>query len=198
MQIPADEEIRALHEEYAPTREAFDLVYPHCEIVCKVAEQLVSRRRLDLDVELVRAGSLLHDIGVYLLYSPFGGLDHAGYARHGLLGHELLRDLGFPDLVCRFCSCHTGVGLSRDDVLEQALPLPVDDYLAESAEEEIVMYADKFHSKTDPPMFVTAASYAVSVRRFGEDKALRFASMVERFGEPDLGALADAYGHAVV
>src|SRR5688500_10445641 len=96
MRIPTDEEIRALHERYAPTIEAFDLVYTHCEIVCKVAERLLARRP-HLDADLVRAGSLLHDIGVYRLYGPGGKLDHASYIRHGLLGHELLRDLGFPD-----------------------------------------------------------------------------------------------------
>jgi uncharacterized protein len=195
--IPTDRQIRALHEKYAPTAEAFDLVYTHCEIVCKLAEQLLGDRCATLDVDLVRAGSLLHDIGVYRLFSPSGELDHANYVRHGVLGYELLRDLGFAAPLCRFCSCHTGVGLSRDDVVRQKLPLPVADYLAESEEEKIVMYADKFHSKTTPPVFVTAASYMSNVRRFGEDKVALFASMMDRFGEPDLTPLANAYGHGL-
>ena len=110
--------------------------------------------------------------------------------RHGLLGHELLRGEGFPEAICRFASCHTGMGLSRDDVLSQGLPLPAGDYLAESGEEQLVMYADKFHSKTDPPAFVTADSYAAGIRRFGDDKAAVFSSMRNRFGEPDLVSLA--------
>jgi uncharacterized protein len=198
MRIPTDHEIRALHEKYAPTSEAFELVYTHCEIVCGVVEQRLARGGLALNADLVRAGSLLHDIGVYRLYSPSGELDHTRYVRHGLLGYELLHDLGFPDALCRFCSCHTGMGLSRDDVLRQQLPLPIDDYLAESGEEELVMYADKFHSKTDPPVFVMPSTYAASVQRFGEDKTLRFASMLERFGEPELGPLPATYGHALV
>ncbi len=56
MVIPSDAEIRALHEKYAPTREAFDLVHTHCEIVCAVAEQLLDRSGLALDRALVRAG----------------------------------------------------------------------------------------------------------------------------------------------
>jgi uncharacterized protein len=198
VRIPADEEIRALHERYAPTPEAFASVYTHCVIVCAVAEQLLERRGLALDVELVRAGCLLHDIGVYRLYDSSGRLDHARYIRHGLLGYELLQELGYPDEICRFCSHHTGVGLSREDVRSQALPIPVGDYLAESGEERLVMYADKFHSKADPPVFVTADSYAVNVRAFGADKAARFASMRQRYGEPDLTALQQAYGHALV
>src|SRR5690625_3660954 len=48
MVIPSDEEIRALHERYAPTRKAFDLVLTHCEIVCAIAEQLLDRSDLAL------------------------------------------------------------------------------------------------------------------------------------------------------
>jgi uncharacterized protein len=201
MRVPADGEIRALHERYAPTPEAFDLVYSHCEIVCGIAEQLLGRAGaglgVDLDASLVRAGCLLHDIGVYRLYDSAGVLDHEGYVRHGVLGHELLRTEGFAETVCRFCSCHTGMGLSRDDVRRQGLPIPVADYLAESGEERLVMYADKFHSKTRPPRFVSPDSYAVNLRRFGEDKVAVFASMREEFGEPDLEPFIEVYGHAL-
>ena len=194
MQIPPDEEIRALHERHAPSADAFGLVYPHCVIVAGIAEQLLARSDLGLDEHLVRAGSLLHDIGVYRLYDAAGRLDHAQYVRHGLLGHELLSAEGFPEAICRFSSCHTGMGLSRDDVRRQGLPLPARDYLAVSGEEQLVMYADKFHSKTDPPAFVTADSYAAGIRRFGDDKAAAFASMRRRFGEPDLALLISRYG----
>jgi uncharacterized protein len=198
MQIPTDNEIRALHEKYAPTQEAYDLVYTHCEIVGEIAEQILDGTALDLNADLVRAACLLHDIGVYRLYNSTGELDHARYVRHGVLGYDLLLDEGLPEAICRFCSCHTGMGLSRDDVREQGLPLPIADYLAESGEEQLVMYADKFHSKTNPPTFVTAASYAAQVRRFGEDKAEIFRSMRESFGEPDLTSLIANYGHALV
>jgi uncharacterized protein len=194
VQIPGDQEIRALHEKYAPSRAAFDVVYPHCVIVCGIAEQLLARPDLGLDAELVRAGCLLHDVGVYRLYDAAGQLDHARYLRHGLLGHELLAAEGFPEAICRFASCHTGMGLSRDDVRRQNLPLPPGDYLAETGEEQLVMYADKFHSKTDPPAFVTAQEYAASVRRFGEEKVATFAAMRERFGEPDLTAFTGRSG----
>jgi uncharacterized protein len=197
VRIPTDDEIRALHERYAPTPAAFESVYTHCRIVCAVAEQLLERHRSPLDAELVRAGCLLHDIGVYRLYDPSGELDHARYIQHGVLGHELLRELGFPNEICRFCSHHTGVGLTREDVLNQALPIPVDDYLAESDEERLVMYADKFHSKTDPPVFLTADTYAVQVQRFGPDKPATFAALRQRYGEPDLTALQKTYGHAL-
>jgi uncharacterized protein len=197
MRLPSDEQIEALHHKHAPTPAAFGLVYAHCRIVHDVARQLLDRGRptLELDADLVRAGALLHDIGVYRLCGADGRLDHAGYLRHGLLGHELLAAEGLPEALARFCSRHTGVGLSRDDVFRQRLPLPPGDYLAETGEEQLVMYADKFHSKTDPPVFRTADAYAVSVRRFGPAKEAAFAALRARFGEPDLTPLAAAYGY---
>lgn len=196
--VPTDQQIRVLHERYAPNEEAFDLVYTHCQIVCAVAEQLLGRHPSALNVDLVRAGSLLHDIGVYRLYDATGQLDHENYIRHGVLGHALLRDAGLPELIGRFCSHHTGVGLTREDVLQQRLPLPVGDYMADTAEEQMVMYADKFHSKTTPPTFVTSASYAAGLRRFGEDKVTQFAALVEKFGEPDLLSLSRSYQQPLI
>jgi uncharacterized protein len=198
MRVPTDEEILALHERHAPTPEALDLVYQHCLIVCGIAEQLHASAGLDSDLALVRAGCLLHDIGVYRLYDAAGRVDHANYIRHGLLGHELLRTAGFPEAICRFASCHTGMGLSKDDVIGQRLPLPPADYLAETGEEKLVMYADKFHTKTTPPALLTACAYAASVRRFGADKVARFESMRAAFGEPDLGPFHRAYGQRVI
>jgi uncharacterized protein len=190
MRIPTDTEIRALHERHAPTPGALDLVYTHCVIVCEIAEQLHARSGVDADMELVRAGSLLHDVGVYRLYDDAGQLDHANYIRHGVLGYELLQEEGLPGVICRFASHHTGVGLSREDVIRQELPLPLADYLADTVEERLVMYADKFHSKTTPPTLVAADEYAARVRRFGEDKVAAFEAMRATFGEPDLSSFS--------
>jgi uncharacterized protein len=89
------------------------------------------------------------------------------------------------------------MGLRREDVLRQGLPLPPGDYLAETGEESLVMYADKFHTKTTPPAFLTAGAYVASVARFGEDKVAAFESMREAFGEPDLAPFSSGYGHRV-
>jgi uncharacterized protein len=192
MQIPTDEEILSLHSRHAPTAEALDLVYAHCQAVCAIAEQLMSRPTpaiAGIDVDLVRAGCLLHDIGVYLLYDEAGVLDHASYIRHGVLGHDLLAEEGIPERICRFASHHTGVGITRQDVASQDLPLPEADYMAETVEESVVMYADKFHTKSSPARLITPQDFAASIGRFGEDKVMAFESMRARFGDPDLSAL---------
>lgn len=189
MSIPSPEEIRALHEEWAPTPEAFRSVHTHCEIVWRIAEHLIETSGLEVDFELVRAGCLLHDIGVYRLYSDDGVLDHKSYIRHGLLGHELLEQAGLPETLRRFCSHHTGVGVTRQDIEQQGLPLPPGDYVAVSPEEKLVMYADKFHSKSRPTSLLTPDEYAAHVRRFGEEKVAAFQRLREAFGDPDLGLL---------
>jgi uncharacterized protein len=89
------------------------------------------------------------------------------------------------------------VGLSREDVIRQGLPLPPADYLAEIGEEKLVMYADKFHRKTTPPVFLTTGAYEAGLRRFGAEKVAAFEAMTRVFGEPDLTSLSNAYGHRV-
>jgi uncharacterized protein len=167
--------------------------------VCGIVEQLHSRSAAgrELDVNLARAGSLLHDIGVYRLYDDAGHLDRGNYIRHGILGDELLQEEGFPEVICRFASHHTGVGLTRDDVIAQRLPLPPADYLADTGEERLVMYADKFHSKKTPPILLTAPAYAARVRRFGPEKVAAFQAMRATFGDPDLAPFSAAYGHRI-
>ena len=194
--LPTVNEVRALHERYAPSHEALDLVFTHCEIVCGIAAQLAARSAHPLDADLVRVGALLHDIGVYRLYDQAGRLDHRNYIRHGVLGYEILHEEGYPEPLRRFCSCHTGVGLTRHDIRAQKLAIPEADYLAETVEEQLVMYADKFHSKTTPPTFLTADSYAAQMERYGADKVHAFGLLRARFGEPDLTSARARYGHA--
>jgi uncharacterized protein len=205
MRIPDDEEIFALHVRHAPTPETLAVVYTHSEIVRRIALRLLAGlgtaaggiEEGGIDAGLVRAGCLLHDIGVYRLYDAAGRLGSAGYIRHGVLGHELLAEAGYAETLCRFASRHTGVGITRQDVLQQELPLPPADYVAQTPEEALVMYADKFHTKSTPPSFLTAATYAAEVARFGQDKPAAFARLRDRFGEPDLVALSAAYGYGV-
>ncbi|MFF9474133.1 HD domain-containing protein [Streptomyces roseolus] len=197
MEIPSYDEIRALHRKHAPSDAAFELVFTHCEIVASLAEQFLSRHGRGVDADLVRAGCLLHDIGVYRLYDSAGRLDGASYVTHGVLGHRLLAAEGLPETLCRFCSCHTGVGLTQEDVLTQGLPIPPADYVPVTPEERMVMYADKFHSKSTPPRFVSPDTFEARIARFGPEKVTTFQALRRQYGDPELDALAAAHGHAV-
>jgi uncharacterized protein len=198
MQLPIFQQIEALHKKYAPTPEVLELVLTHCKIVNEIAQQLIATNNLKVDTELVRVGCLLHDIGVYPLFDETGKeREDLHYITHGVRGETILRDEGFPEIIWRFASHHTGVGLTKRDITLQNLPLPEQDYVAETLEEELIMYADKFHSKTEPPYFNPYAWYKQHVAKFGEDKVKKFEQMAQEFGMPDLAPLIEKYGHAV-
>jgi uncharacterized protein len=181
----------ALHATYAPDAEQLERVGTHCRIVARIALDLARRHPAPVDSELVEVGALLHDIGVYQVGT-------GPYIRHGILGHALLEREGLPQPLLRFASCHTGVGISRQDVREQRLPIPEADYLPETVEERLVAYADKFHSKGRQSTFLSADTYRRELAaRFGTAKAEVFDTLVEEFGLPDIDALAAEYGQSV-
>jgi len=198
MNLPTLEEIEALHHKYAPSDAGFDLVFTHCKIVSEIAEQCITNKHLTADAALIKVGCLLHDIGVYELLDK-DGKERADlpYITHGIRGEVILKKEGFPEVIWRFGSHHTGVGLTKQDIIKQGLPLPLQDYEAETIEEEVVMYADKFHSKNTPPNFNTFAHYKQTVSKFGQDKSDKFEQLAEKFGIPDLSPLIAKYGHAV-
>ncbi len=197
--LPSDQQIEELHRRYAKTNEDFNLIYTHCQIIETTALQLLDAKPIDgIDRELVRIGCLLHDIGAYDVLE--GGRFVEGI-RHGTIGEEILKSEGFPEFIWRFASHHTGVGLTERDVKEQELPVPVMDYTATTNEERLVMYADKFHSKSNPPLeppyFCTFDWFRSSVQKFGPDKAVTFDALANLFGKPDLNSLSRRFGHAV-
>jgi len=194
MNLPSLDEMNKLHKKYAPTANALESVWKHCHIVRHISLQIADNY-YPVNRELLEAGALLHDIGVYKLYNN-GVLETSRYITHGLLGYELLREEGFDEALCRFALLHTGVGITREDVEKQNLPLPVRDYIAETDEEKIVMYADKFHSKKTPPTFNSVEKYSEFLKsKFGDGKAEQFRKLVDEFGESDLEPLVNRYGY---
>lgn len=152
----------------------------------------------DIDRQLVHIGCLLHDIGAYQV------LERGKFVRgvrHGALGEAILRSEGFPAVIWRFASHHTGVGLTEQDVIDQQIPIPVADYTAQTNEERLIMYADKFHSKSnpphEPPYFCTGEWFRRSVGQFGEDKIAKFDALMVQFGTPNLAPLSQRFGHQI-
>jgi uncharacterized protein len=197
--LPTDSQIEELHRKYSKTDADYDLIYQHCQIVDAIATQiLVTKPSLQVDRALLHVGCMLHDIGAYLVLED--GRFVQG-VRHGTIGEEILRNEGFDEVIQRLASHHTGVGLTIQDVIDQNLPIPVADYTAETDEERLVMYADKFHSKsnppTEPPYFCTYEWFRVSIQKFGEDKAAKLDHLAMQFGKPDLVTLSKWFGHQI-
>ena len=197
--LPTDQQIKNLHQKYAKTDADLTLIYTHCQIIEAIAMQLLDKNPIkDIDRNLVHVGCLLHDIGAYDVLEDG---EFVQGVRHGIIGENILKSEGFSETIWRFASHHTGVGLTKKDVLDQKLPIPVADYTARTIEEQFVMYADKFHSKSNPPSeapyFCSFDWFHNSVHKFGADKAAKFDTLAKLFGKPDLVALSKQFKHAI-
>ena len=147
-----------IHKYYDPASELYRILVTHSVLVMKkalaIAVDFQARNpQTEIDLAFIYEAAMLHDIGIYRCHAP--ELFCAGseaYVRHGLIGCEILESEGLPRHAL-VCERHTGAGISRDDVIRQALPLPRRDYLPESLEEKIICLADKFYSKTPHKLF---------------------------------------------
>ncbi len=105
-----------------------DHLIKHSVAVCKKALKLSSN--FDVDIELVKTGSLLHDIG----RSQTNGIDHA------IIGAEILKNMGFDEAVANIALRHIGAGIPKEEAI--SLGLPPEDYIPLTLEEKIVAHAD--------------------------------------------------------
>ena len=110
-------------------------VVNHCRAVAELALETAERLKqkgLDVDVELVEVGALLHDIGRSRTHS----------VHHVIEGIAIARQAGLPDSVVAIIRRHVGGGISVDEA--KALDWPNgDSYVPVTLEEKIVSYADK-------------------------------------------------------
>jgi uncharacterized protein (TIGR00295 family) len=119
-------------------------VIEHTQLVKKVALAIASRiaeNGTKVDVELVRAGSILHDIG--------RGKDHG--IRHAIVGAETGKQLGLPRELINIIERHIGAGISWEDAGK--IGLPPRDFIPLTIEEKIVAHADNLvGDKTKIPL----------------------------------------------
>ncbi len=192
--VPSLSDIQSLHHKYAPSDKAFDVVYTHCMIVWEICQELLTNKPQPINLDLVQAGALLHDIGAYRFIDAAGKFTTGRpYLQHGIAGYELLFAEKVDESLCRIAKAHTGVGITKAEVLAENLPLPPDDYMAYTLEEKLVMYADKFHSKT--PTFHSFDTYLENLKKFpnAENKQATFDLFAKMFGQPNLSPLLKKY-----
>ena len=109
-------------------------VVEHCKVVSQLAVRMAKLARdkgIDVDIDLVRVGGLLHDIG----RSKTHGVDH------GYVGSTIVESYGFPSIIGRLVERHVGSGIPAEEAVK--LGLPKRDFIPETLEEKIVSYADK-------------------------------------------------------
>lgn len=159
-----------IHRHCAGNDALEQLLLQHSRDVARKALQVADRHpELHLDREFLEEAALLHDIGIVQVDAP--GIHCHGtepYIRHGVLGGKILRQEGLPKHA-RVAERHTGTGITRDEIERQGLPLPLADYVPETAEEQVVCYADKFFSKSHPEHEKTFAEALNSLWKFGPE-----------------------------
>ena len=160
---------------YPEDNELKRLLLKHSCQVRDMALAVAARHpELKLDKELLRDGALLHDIGIFMTHAPsIHCVGTLPYLVHGYCGGQILRKEGYPALA-RVCERHTGAGLTCAAIISQQIPLPHEDFLPETEEEQVVCYADKFYSKSKPEREKTPEEACQSLAKFGEDGVERF------------------------
>lgn len=137
-----------IRTHYPPGSKAYDILMRHGELVAAKALAVADRvGGLRPDRDFLVEAAFLHDIGICGTDTPeLGCRGSAPYLRHGVIGREMLESRGLLRHAM-VCERHVGVGITREEVRANRLPLPDRDMVPVSLEEEIVCYADKFFSK---------------------------------------------------
>lgn len=170
-------------KKYYPTEGlAYKTLTIHSEMVTKKALAVLDNHpELEADRKFVKRAAMLHDIGIIFTDAPsMGCTGKWPYICHGHLGAEVLRKEGYP-LLARVCERHTGTGLTREEIVNQNIPIPPARYIPETIEEIIVCYADKFYSKGNLTEELTVDRILKNLERYGEDKKQTFLKWHELF-----------------
>lgn len=109
-------------------------VIEHCINVTKIAVRLAEKFRekgIDVDINLVESGAILHDIGRSITHD----------IKHGVEGGKIARKMGLPSAITSIIERHIGAGIPAEEA--EKLGLPKENFIPEELEEKIVAYADK-------------------------------------------------------
>jgi uncharacterized protein len=187
-----------LHKKYAATEMLLDLIWAHCNITADVAIWLLEHNDFD-KTELVREyviqASLLHDIGVYACsgfeWIPNQPPSDRPYIQHGIIGAWILQQEGYAPAVVQVAYCHTGVGLTVDDIRSHGLNLPEQDFIPQTTLQRFITYASKFHSKA--PKFRDSEQIKEELSKFSQEKVNIFEQMEAEFGPVDISEIEKKY-----
>lgn len=164
-----------IEKYYNKDSELYQTLIVHSGQVRDKALEIARRKtELKLDTVFIEEAAMLHDIGIFKCNAPrihCVGIHH--YIEHGYLGADIIRAEGLPRHAL-VCERHTGVGLSRDMIANNKLPLPLRDMIPESLEEQLICYADKFFSKTKLGQTHSVDSIRRDLARFGQHQVLVF------------------------
>ena len=164
-----------LFEHYPQGSPLAQSLIRHSEQVRDKALAVAERvSHLNPDHRFIAEAAMLHDIGIYRTSATkLGCRGTAPYIRHGIIGRQILEQRGLTAHAL-VCERHVGVGISRQDIQKQGLPLPLRDMLPATLEEIIICYADKFFSKSNGGTAHSLSAVINDLKPFGDEKVKRF------------------------
>ena len=164
-----------LNEYYPQDSPLARTLIRHSEQVRDKALEVAKRvPHLNPDHVFIAEAAMLHDIGVHqTAAAKLGCRGTAPYICHGVLGRQILERHGLAAHAL-VCERHVGVGISKQDIQKQGLPLPLRDMLPTTLEEIIICYADKFFSKTNGGTAHSLSAVIRDLEPFGKEKVERF------------------------
>lgn len=174
-----------IHKYFDCNSLAYKIYLPHVVLVTNKALKIATRLNLSQQsIQFIEEVGMLHDIGSIRVHVPELGLNGTlPYIAHGLEGGKILRAEGLSKHALAV-ERHIGVGIGRQEVVKNHLPLPPKDMIPQTIEEEIVSYADLFFSKSPGHLWIEKSIEEVSsdVARFGKEKVAVFNKWVQKFG----------------
>lgn len=176
---------RIIDKYYPADSELRDIFMAHSRQVASLALEILEKKSLSLDKNMVETAAMLHDIGIFM--TDARGIGCRGshpYILHGRLGADLLRKEGVAEEIALVAERHTGSGISVEDIARQNLPLSTDrSYMPESLLEKLICYADKFYSKSGKGGKKTVDEIRIGMRRHSTESLERFDNLHRIFGE---------------
>jgi uncharacterized protein len=175
---------KVLKKYYGFDASVFEMLVQHGELIAEKAVCIAEKLNFsETRIKLIEETAMLHDIGIYLTNAPqIGCYGKYPYICHGYLGGDILRKEKLAEHAI-IAERHVGVGISRQDVEKEKLPLPEREMRPRSTEEKILCYADKFYSKAlDLKVRAHTSSEIKShLKKFGQEKVLLFQSWETEF-----------------
>lgn len=138
--VPNKSECSQLIQKYCG--DSYKAIYKHVfgvlQLSLFISKQINQNNKHNVDLKLVTAGSLLHDIGRCAIIV---GKEHI--VMHCVKGAKILEREGVDQKVIDIVMRHVGTGISIEDMKRDNLPLdPSLCYTPQTVEELIVSYSD--------------------------------------------------------
>jgi uncharacterized protein len=158
-----EQSIELLRKNHCPPQ-----VINHCVAVADLALEIakkISVKGLEVNLELVEVGAILHDLG----RSENQTVDH------GLIGAQMAQSIGLPEQVVSIIKRHVGGGVTAEEAA--LFGWSKDIYIPQTLEEKIVSYADKLinHSKRVP--------IELEIKRLQKENKVEAAERVRKLSE---------------